>query len=72
MLEAAPEMRRATPAHARAQGAAAITIEASLPGLAFYRAVGFVEIGPRDVRLHSGASIPCVVMRKQLAGAGAE
>ncbi|HZI79691.1 MAG TPA: GNAT family N-acetyltransferase [Vicinamibacterales bacterium] len=63
---------RLAEAHARAQGAAAITIEASLAGLAFYRALGFVEIGPCDVRLHSGASIPCVVMRKPLAGPGAE
>ena len=57
---------------AMAQGATAITIEASLAGLAFYRALGLVEIGPCDVRLGSGASIPCVAMRKQLAGAGAE
>jgi putative acetyltransferase len=63
---------RLAEAHARAQGATAITIEASLAGLAFYRGLGFVEIGPCDVRLGSGASIPCVAMRKRLAGAGAE
>jgi hypothetical protein len=43
-------------------------MEASLPGVPFYRAHGFVEIEPRDVCLRSGASIPCVLMRKQLAG----
>jgi putative acetyltransferase len=58
-------------AHARAQGAAAITIESSLAGVAFYRAQGFVEIESCDVRL-SGVSIPCVRMRKTLTGAGAE
>jgi GNAT superfamily N-acetyltransferase len=63
---------RLAEAHAREQGAAAITIKASLAGLAFYRALGFVEIGPCDVRLGSGASIPCVTMRKQVAGTGAE
>jgi len=42
-------------AHARAQGVAAITIEASLPGVPFYRAQGFVEIGTCDVWLRSVA-----------------
>ena len=60
---------RLAEAHARAEGAAAITIEASLPGVPFYRAQGFVEIEPRDVCLRSGASIPCVLMRKPLTGA---
>lgn len=62
---------RLAEAHARAQGADAITIEASLPGVGFYRAHGFVEIEPRDVQLRSGVSVPCVIMRKHLAGAGA-
>ena len=62
---------RLAEAHAREQGAAAITIEASLPGVPFYRAHGFVEIEPRDVCLRSGASIPCVLMRKLLTGATA-
>jgi GNAT superfamily N-acetyltransferase len=55
--------------HARAQGAAGITIEASLAGLAFYRAQGFVELRPCDVVLRPGVSIPCVIMRKNLTGA---
>ena len=62
---------RLAEAHARAQGAAAITIESSLAGVEFYRAQGFVEIEPCEVRL-SGVSIPCVLMRKTLTGARAE
>jgi putative acetyltransferase len=63
---------RLAEAHARARGARAITIEASLAGEAFYLAHGFVEIGRCDVRVRSGASIPCVLMRKPLAGSAAE
>jgi GNAT superfamily N-acetyltransferase len=62
---------RLAEAHARAQGATAITIEASLPGLAFYRAHGFVDVEPCEVQLQ-GMSIPCMVMRKDLTGAAAE
>jgi putative acetyltransferase len=61
---------RLAEAHARAQGATAITIEASLPGLEFYRAHGFVDIEPCEVQLQ-GVAIPCVIMRKQLTGASA-
>jgi hypothetical protein len=50
------------------QGARAITLEASLPGIGFYRTHGFVEIEPCEVRLRSGVSMPCVLMRKELAG----
>ena len=60
---------RMAEAHARAHGAEVITIEASLAGVAFYRAHGFEELGPSDVVLLTGATIPCVRMRKHLAGA---
>jgi putative acetyltransferase len=63
---------RLAEARAREQGARAITLEASLPGVGFYRAHGFVEIERREVRLRSGVSMPCVIMRKALTGAGAE
>jgi len=59
---------RLAEAHAREQGARAITLEASLPGIGFYRTHGFVEIEPCEVRLRSGVSVPCVLMRKELAG----
>jgi putative acetyltransferase len=57
---------RLAEAHAREQGATAITIEASLAGVAFYRAHGFVDIEGCDVPLRNGVAIPCVVMRKDL------
>lgn len=53
---------------ARAQGAALIEIEASLPGVEFYRMNGFEELGRGRVPLKAGPSIPCVFMRKRLAG----
>jgi putative acetyltransferase len=59
---------RMAEAHAREQGATAITIEASLAGVTFYRAHGFVEIERCDVQLQNGVAIPCVVMRKDLTG----
>jgi len=62
---------RLAEARAREQGAHAITLEASLPGIGFYRAQGFVEIEPCEVRLRSGVSMPCVLMRKQLTGTSA-
>jgi ribosomal protein S18 acetylase RimI-like enzyme len=52
--------------HAREAGAASIHIDASLAGLPFYRAHGFVETGRRDVRLATGKLIACVCMRKDL------
>jgi ribosomal protein S18 acetylase RimI-like enzyme len=63
---------RTAEAHARSRGTEVITIQASLAGVAFYRAHGFVEIGTEDARLQTGALIPCVVMRKRLDGALAE
>jgi putative acetyltransferase len=62
---------RLAEAHARAQGAAAITLEASLPGVGFYQAQGFVEIERCEVVLRSGVLMPCVIMRKALTGASA-
>jgi GNAT superfamily N-acetyltransferase len=52
--------------HARAHGATAIQIQASLAGVEFYKACGFEEIGRGEARLMSGQSMPCVFMRKRL------
>jgi putative acetyltransferase len=52
--------------HARTCGAASINIQASLAGVAFYRANGFEEVGPGEALLTTGSSIPCVIMRKLL------
>jgi GNAT superfamily N-acetyltransferase len=53
--------------HARAHGAKAIHIQASLAGVEFYKANGFEELGHGEARLTSGHSMPCVFMRKVLA-----
>lgn len=53
-------------AHAVANGAAEIHVEASLAGVEFYRANGFVEMGRGETRLTSGRPIACVFMRKGL------
>jgi putative acetyltransferase len=52
--------------HAVANGAAEIHVEASLAGLEFYRAHGFIETGRGETRLMSGRAIACVFMRKSL------
>ena len=52
--------------HAVANGAAEIHVEASLAGVEFYRANGFIETGPGETRLTSGRPIACVFMRKSL------
>jgi putative acetyltransferase len=52
--------------HARAHGAASIQIQASLAGVMFYKANGFVELGRSEAVLMSGKSMACVLMRKQL------
>jgi GNAT superfamily N-acetyltransferase len=52
--------------HARATGAKSMQIQASLAGVAFYRANGFEELGAGEVLLMSGHSMPCVFMRKCL------
>ncbi len=51
-------------AHALEHGATSIQIQASLAGVAFYRANGFEEIGRGEALLLSGQSMPCVFMRK--------
>jgi putative acetyltransferase len=59
-------LMRLAETHAIARGARSIRIEASLAGLEFYRAHGFVEIGRGDTHLRSGRPIACVFMEKQL------
>lgn len=58
---------RLAEAHARTHGATSIQIQASLAGVAFYKANGFEEIGRGEALLMSGRSMPCVFMRKRLA-----
>jgi ribosomal protein S18 acetylase RimI-like enzyme len=53
-------------AHAIARGATSIHVKASLAGVEFYKANGFVEIGRGETRLMSGRPIACVFMRKAL------
>jgi ribosomal protein S18 acetylase RimI-like enzyme len=60
---------RAAEAHAVGQGATCIEIEASLAGVDFYRANGFIETGRGKTYLRSGRPIGCVFMRKSV-GAG--
>lgn len=52
--------------HAVANGAAEIHVEASLAGVEFYHANGFIETGAGETRLRSGRPIACVFMRKSL------
>jgi GNAT superfamily N-acetyltransferase len=56
-------------AHAVSHGATSIEIEASLPGVAFYAANGFVEVGRGEIRLTTGRSMECLFMRKDLSAA---
>jgi putative acetyltransferase len=53
--------------HALAAGATSIQIQASLAGVAFYKANGFEELGRGKASLRSGQSMACVFMRKLLA-----
>ena len=57
---------RLAEAHAVGAGATSIRVAASLAGVAFYRAHGFVEIGPGTARLKSGREMACIHMRKDL------
>jgi len=57
---------RLAEAHALANSATSIQIEASLAGVDFYRANGFTEVGRGETRLMSGGAIACVFMRKDL------
>ena len=52
--------------HARAHGASSLRIQASLPGVEFYKANGFEILGRGQAELMSGHSMPCVFMRKLL------
>lgn len=52
--------------HAVSNGATTIEIEASLAGVAFCKANGFVEIGG-EARLTTGRSMECVFMRKDVS-----
>jgi GNAT superfamily N-acetyltransferase len=54
-------------AHAVSNGATSIEIEASLAGVAFYKANGFVETGRGQTRLTTGRSMECLFMRKDLS-----
>jgi putative acetyltransferase len=53
-------------AEAIVQGATSIHIEASLAGVDFYKANGFVEATHGETRLKSGRPIGCVFMEKAL------
>jgi len=53
-------------AHARATGATTIEVDASLVGVNFYKANGFVETGRGETVLTTGRSIASVFMRKEL------
>ena len=55
--------------HARDSRASSIQIQASLAGVEFYQANGFVELGRGKARLMSGQSLACVFMRKVLTPA---
>ena len=54
-------------AHAIETGATSIEIEASLAGVAFYKANGFLEIGHGEARLTTGRSVECLFMRKDFS-----
>lgn len=54
-------------AHAVETGATSIEIEASLAGVDFYRANGFIEVGRGETCLTTGRSMECVFMRKELS-----
>jgi GNAT superfamily N-acetyltransferase len=58
---------RLAEAHAREHGATSLQIQASLAGVAFYRANGFEEVGPGQAVLMSGLAMPCVLMRKTIS-----
>ena len=53
--------------HAVVGGATSVHVEASLAGVEFYEANGFVEMARGETRLMSGRPIACVFMRKTLA-----
>lgn len=50
-----------------ARGASSVHVEASLAGVEFYKANGFVEVSRGETHLRSGRPIACVFMEKALA-----
>ena len=53
-------------AEARAQGFRALELMATLPGIEFYKSVGFVETGDFDLQLTEAVKLELVPMRKEL------
>jgi GNAT superfamily N-acetyltransferase len=53
-------------AHALAAGGTSIEVDASLAGVDFYAANGFVETGRGEISLTTGRPIACVFMRKDI------
>jgi len=51
---------------ARAQGFRALELMATLPGIEFYRSMGFVEIGNFDLDLTDKVKLELVPMRKEI------
>jgi putative acetyltransferase len=54
-------------AEAISRGATCVYVEASLAGVEFYKANGFVEVSRGQTHLKSGRPIDCVFMEKELA-----
>jgi putative acetyltransferase len=59
-------LQRAAEAHAVANGASKIEIQASLAAVEFYKHHGFEELSRGETRLMSGLPIACVYMNKTL------
>jgi GNAT superfamily N-acetyltransferase len=49
---------------ARAEGFTMLTLNATLPGVALYRAAGFRELGPRPVTMPDGVTVDCLAMER--------
>lgn len=62
-------LARLAEAHAVADGATSINVEASLAGVEFYKANGFRETARGETRLMSGRPIACVFMQKTVVSA---
>lgn len=54
-------------AAARARGFRRFELVATMPGVPLYRALGFVDVEPVDVRLPDGLSLPCIRMERPIA-----
>jgi putative acetyltransferase len=63
---------RMAEAHAVEKGSERIEIAASLAGVNFYRANGYIEVRRGEARLTSGHHIACVFMRKDIVFSGAD